>query len=168
MPNQAPSLALQLLIVSRLIRWFGANGTHLIYSVLVATALPLGLRGQTPGSEPGEPADTIPRLYEIPEVVVEATGSEGEGQPLTVVQRLSRTPGLEFLLAVPVNAPWAAVKETIEFSRAVGASTVVPIHDHLLADDGRALYLRLLGSLGGTDGGQVDVRDIQGAGPVDL
>lgn len=37
------------------------------------------------------------------EVVVESADSEGEEQPLTVVQRLSRTPGLEFLLAVPLN-----------------------------------------------------------------
>ncbi|GAB2684427.1 MBL fold metallo-hydrolase [Thalassiella azotivora] len=78
------------------------------------------------------------------------------------------TPSGVDVLAVPVNAPWAAVKETIEFSRAVGAGTVVPVHDHLLSDDGRALYLRLLGSLGGRDGDGVEVRDLAGAGATDL
>ena len=33
------------------------------------------------------------------------------------------------VLAVPINAPWCAAKETVTFLRAVGAPWAVPIHD---------------------------------------
>jgi L-ascorbate metabolism protein UlaG (beta-lactamase superfamily) len=106
----------------------------------------------------------VPRIGNVGVVVREAGGTTlfhpGDSY--------EATPGGVDVLAVPVNAPWAAVKETIEFSRAVGASSVVPVHDHLLSDTGRALYLRLLGSLGGPDGGEVEIRDLKGAGAVDL
>ncbi|WP_375431636.1 MBL fold metallo-hydrolase [uncultured Friedmanniella sp.] len=43
------------------------------------------------------------------------------------------------LLAVPAYGPWAALKETIDFVRAVGALEGFPIHDELLNDRGRGL-----------------------------
>ncbi len=51
------------------------------------------------------------------------------------------------VLAVPINAPWCAAKETVTFLRAVGAPWAIPIHDALLSPTGRALYLRVLGGL---------------------
>ncbi len=65
------------------------------------------------------------------------------------------------VLAVPVNAPWCAAKETVAFVRSVGAPVALPIHDALLSPTGRALYLRVLGGLiTGTE-----LRDVpQGAG----
>ena len=51
------------------------------------------------------------------------------------------------VLAVPLNAPWCAAKETAAFLRAVAAPAVVPIHDALLSPAGRATYLRVLGGL---------------------
>jgi L-ascorbate metabolism protein UlaG (beta-lactamase superfamily) len=67
------------------------------------------------------------------------------------------------VLAVPLNAPWCAFKETVDFTRAVGPRVAVPVHDGLLNDTGRALYLRQLTALGGAE-----VRDLRGAGAVHL
>lgn len=67
------------------------------------------------------------------------------------------------VLAVPLNAPWSAFKETVEFVRAVAPRLAVPVHDGLLNDTGRALYLRQLTALGGAE-----VRDLRGAGAVDV
>lgn len=67
------------------------------------------------------------------------------------------------VLAVPLVAPWAAFKETVEFTRAVSPGTVVPVHDALLSPVGRALYVRQLGALGGAG-----VRDLAGAGPTEM
>lgn len=53
------------------------------------------------------------------------------------------------LLGVPLNAPWCAMKETIEFVRRIGAPRFVPIHDGLLAENGRELYLRQVTNLSG-------------------
>ncbi len=69
------------------------------------------------------------------------------------------TPSGVDVLAVPVNAPWCAFSETVEFTRAVGARTLVPVHDALLSPRGRALYLRQLTALGSGD-----LRDLAGAG----
>lgn len=72
------------------------------------------------------------------------------------------------VLAVPLNAPWAAAKETVDFARAVGPTVAVPIHDALLSEVGRGLYTRLLTEHGGRDGAPLDVRDLRDAGAVDL
>lgn len=71
------------------------------------------------------------------------------------------TPGGVDVLGVPLNAPWAAFKETVEFTRAVAPRVAVPIHDGLLNERGRDLYLRQLTALGGAR-----VRDLAGAGAV--
>jgi len=48
------------------------------------------------------------------------------------------------ILAVPAYGPWAAIKETIDFVRAVGALEGFPIHDELLSDRGRTAALNRL------------------------
>lgn len=55
------------------------------------------------------------------------------------------------VLAVPLNAPWSAFKETVDFVRRVGPRVAFPIHDGLLNDRGRALYVRQLTALGRTE-----------------
>ncbi|PID54529.1 MAG: Zn-dependent hydrolase [Micrococcales bacterium] len=57
-------------------------------------------------------------------------------------------PGID-ILAVPVSAPWCAVKETIDFVRAVGAPQAVPIHDKTTSEQGRAIYVGHIERLGG-------------------
>ncbi|MDE9367495.1 MBL fold metallo-hydrolase [Luteipulveratus sp. YIM 133132] len=70
------------------------------------------------------------------------------------------------VLAVPVSAPWCAVKETIAFVRRIQPGRVVPIHDALLVPPARGMYLKHVGDFG-LDGG-VEVVDLAGAGPRDL
>jgi L-ascorbate metabolism protein UlaG (beta-lactamase superfamily) len=54
------------------------------------------------------------------------------------------------ILAVPAYGPWAAIKETIDFVRAVGALEGFPIHDELLSDRGRNLAFNRLNELTST------------------
>ncbi|NHN57348.1 MBL fold metallo-hydrolase [Calidifontibacter sp. DB0510] len=70
------------------------------------------------------------------------------------------------LLGVPVNAPWCAVKETIEFVRRIEPGKVIPIHDGLLKPIGRQVYLTHIGNFG-RDGG-VEVVDLSDGAPRDL
>lgn len=76
----------------------------------------------------------------------------------------AQVPGDVDLLAVPVSAPWCAVKETVEFVRRIEPAAVLPIHDALLTEPGREIYLNHIGGFG-RDGG-IPVRDVRGAGAV--
>lgn len=69
------------------------------------------------------------------------------------------------VLAVPLSAPWAALRETVEFLRAVAPRVAVPIHDALLSPTGRGVYLRNVGLLAPE---KTELRDLAGAGPVDF
>jgi L-ascorbate metabolism protein UlaG (beta-lactamase superfamily) len=60
------------------------------------------------------------------------------------------------VLAVPAYGPWAAMKETVDFVRAVGALEGFPIHDELLSDRGRALVSGRVGDM--TDTRLIDLR----------
>ncbi|MGD8150097.1 MBL fold metallo-hydrolase [Ornithinimicrobium sp. Y1694] len=76
-------------------------------------------------------------------------------------------PGEVDLLAVPINAPWSKVAETIEFVRRIApARAIIPIHDALLSDAGRKMYLTHVGDFG-ADGG-VEVLDLRGAGATSV
>lgn len=57
------------------------------------------------------------------------------------------------VLALPLAAPWSALKETVEFLRTVAPSRWFPIHEALLSDVGRGVFLRVGGSLA-PDGAQ--------------
>jgi L-ascorbate metabolism protein UlaG (beta-lactamase superfamily) len=63
------------------------------------------------------------------------------------------------VLAMPAYGPWAAMKETVDFVRAVGAPRGFPIHDELLSDRGRALVFNRITSMTGTE--LLDLRDHQ-------
>lgn len=80
---------------------------------------------------------------------------------------LDGEPGEVDLLCVPVNAPWGKVAETIEFVRRVAPGRgVVPIHDGLLVEAGRRIYLTHIGGYGAEGG--VEVLDLRGAGATAL
>lgn len=70
------------------------------------------------------------------------------------------------ILGVAVNAPWAALKESIAFVRRIHPHVVVPIHDGLLNEAGRGIYLGHLRDHG-LEGG-VDVRDLADGRPADF
>jgi L-ascorbate metabolism protein UlaG (beta-lactamase superfamily) len=100
--------------------------------------------------------DDIPRIGNVG-LVVQAPGVPTLLHP---GDSYETTPSGIDVLAVPLNAPWSAFKETVDFVRAVAPATAFPIHDGLLNGVGRALYLRQLTALGHTE-----VLDLAGAGP---
>lgn len=77
---------------------------------------------------------------------------------------LDAEPGPVDVLCVPINAPWCAMKETVEFVRRVAPPTFVPIHDGLLQPRGRNLYLTQIGNLAGD---ATRALDLAHRGPVD-
>jgi L-ascorbate metabolism protein UlaG (beta-lactamase superfamily) len=68
-------------------------------------------------------------------------------------------------LALPLSAPWSAARDAVAFLRAVAPRTWLPIHDGLLAANGRAVYLRVVSGLA-PDGAQL--RDLAGVGPTSV
>ncbi len=64
------------------------------------------------------------------------------------------------VLAVPAYGPWAAMKETIDFVRAVGAPQGFCVHDRLLAEPGFQLVNGRLGAMSGTE-----MLDLRGGQP---
>jgi len=59
-------------------------------------------------------------------------------------------PGGVDILAMPAYGPWAALKETIDFTRAVGALEGFPIHDRLLNERGFGLIMSRVNAMSGT------------------
>ena len=65
------------------------------------------------------------------------------------------------ILALPVSAPWMAVKEAIDYFRAVDPTVAVPIHEKVLAATG--MVYGLLQKFGPPDARWVDIDDGQPA-----
>jgi len=72
-------------------------------------------------------------------------------------------PGQVDLLAVPVNAPWAKVSESIDFVRRVAPTGIIPIHDALVSEIGRKMYIGHIGTYGGED---LTLHDVAGGKPT--
>lgn len=58
------------------------------------------------------------------------------------------TPSDIAVLALPLNAPWCRMSETLDFLRAVEPEVAIPIHDGLLNEPGHAAYLMQLEKFG--------------------
>ena len=69
---------------------------------------------------------------------------------VTAVGGQTAVPGGVDILAVPMMGPWAAMKETIDFVREVGALEGFPIHDGLLNERGRGLIYGRVVDMTGT------------------
>jgi L-ascorbate metabolism protein UlaG (beta-lactamase superfamily) len=52
------------------------------------------------------------------------------------------------VLALPLSAPWGALRDTVEFLRAVNPAKVIPIHDALLSELGKKIFLARISALG--------------------
>lgn len=74
-------------------------------------------------------------------------------------------PGVVDVLAVPINAPWAKVSESIDFVRRVSPKGIIPIHDALVSPVGRRMYVGHIGSHGGED---LTLHDLAGTGPTEI
>lgn len=77
----------------------------------------------------------IPRIGNVGFVL----RSEGQASLFHPGDSLAAVPAGVDILGVPLMGPWAAMKETIDFVRAVGALEGFPIHDGLLNERGRGL-----------------------------
>jgi L-ascorbate metabolism protein UlaG (beta-lactamase superfamily) len=64
------------------------------------------------------------------------------------------------VLALPVSAPWMALKESIDYFRAVRPTVAIPIHDKVLS--GTQIVYTLLQRLGPPDVRWVDLDDAPG------
>ncbi len=72
------------------------------------------------------------------------------------------TPAGVDVLAMPLNAPWAKLSETVEFVRAITPGRAFPIHDFLLKPQARGVYL---GNITNLVPEGTEVLDLYDAGP---
>jgi len=91
--------------------------------------------------------DDIPRIHN--------TGMrlQADGEPTFFHpgDALDADPGPVDVLAFPLNAPWQRSREMTAFLRRLAAAHAVPVHDALLSETGRGLYLGQAGNLGSPD-----------------
>ena len=78
---------------------------------------------------------------------------------------LDAEPGEVDVLAFPLNAPWMRSREMTAFLRRFNAPYAVPVHDALLSERGRNLYLTQANSLGGPD---THIRDLGSGEPEEF
>ena len=69
------------------------------------------------------------------------------------------------ILALPLNAPWTASRDTIAFAQRISPRVCIPIHDALLSAIGRQLYLSQVRSFGPES---MEVRDLSDGAPGDF
>lgn len=105
--------------------------------------------------------EALPRIGNLGVVV----RSPGEPTLFHPGDAYDAEPGPVDVLAVPINAPWAASKETTAFVQRIGPRVAVPIHDALLSEVGRGAYIGQLKRFG-PEG--LKVRDLGDRKPVDL
>jgi L-ascorbate metabolism protein UlaG (beta-lactamase superfamily) len=88
--------------------------------------------------------EALPRIGNLG-VVLRA---EGEPSLFHPGDAYDAEPGQIDILALPLNAPWAASRETIAFARRISPRYFIPIHDALLSTIGRKLYVSQVESFG--------------------
>ncbi len=88
----------------------------------------------------------IPRIGNVGYVL----RAEGEPTFFHPGDALDTVPPAVDVIAIPAYGPWAAMKETVDFVREVGALEGFPIHDELLSDRGRALVFGRLNEITST------------------
>ena len=94
----------------------------------------------------------LPRIGNVGFVL----SSEGQPTLFHPGDAYDTTPDGVDILAMPAYGPWAAMKETVDFVRAVGALEGFPIHDGLLNERGFGLVFNRVGEM--TDTRLVDLR----------
>ncbi len=105
--------------------------------------------------------DRVPRCTNVG-VVLQADGEPSIFHP---GDAYDGEPGDVDVLAVPLNAPWSKVAETIAFVRRVAPRQVIPIHDALLSPAGHRLYLGHVEGYGGDD---LTVHNLTGGRAADI
>jgi len=105
--------------------------------------------------------DRVPRCTNVG-VVLQADGEPSIFHP---GDAYDGEPGDVDVLAVPLNAPWSKVAETIAFVRRVSPRQLIPIHDALLSPAGHRLYLGHVEGYGGDD---LTVHNLTGGRAADI
>jgi L-ascorbate metabolism protein UlaG (beta-lactamase superfamily) len=113
------------------------------------------------GGEHAEIFNEIPRIGNVGIVLA----ADGEPTFFHPGDAYAYAPEGVDVLGVPLSAPWAALKETIEFARAVRPRLTFPIHDGTVSTPGRAIYLNQLTNF--LPAG-AEIRDLAGAGATKL
>ena len=85
--------------------------------------------------------------------------AEGEPTFFHPGDALDAEPGQVDVLAFPLNAPWQRSREMTAFLRRLAAPHAIPVHDALLSETGRGLYLGQARDLGSPD---TQVHDLAG------
>jgi len=88
--------------------------------------------------------EALPRIGNLGVVL----RSEGEPSLFHPGDAYDAEPGQIDILALPLNAPWTASRDTVAFARRISPRFFIPIHDALLSVVGRQLYLSQVQSLG--------------------
>ena len=105
--------------------------------------------------------EALPRIGNLGVVL----RSEGEPSLFHPGDAYDAEPGQIDILALPLNAPWTASRDTVAFAQRISPRVSVPIHDVLLSAIGRQLYLSQVRSFG-PEG--MEVRDLSDGAPVDF
>jgi L-ascorbate metabolism protein UlaG (beta-lactamase superfamily) len=113
------------------------------------------------GSTHAEIYREIPRIGNVGMLL----RADGEPSLLHPGDSYARAPEGVDLLAVPLSAPWSALKETIDFVRAVSPGRLFPVHDGTLSAPGRGMYV---GQLSAFLPPGAALQDLAGAGAVTL
>lgn len=110
-------------------------------TAVVGEALEVGpVRVEVRGGTHALIHDTIPRVGNVGYLF-----SQGDGPRLYHPgDSYDEVPEGVDVLALPISAPWAKVAATADFLAAVSPTEALPIHDAILSDTGRGLYLRVV------------------------
>jgi L-ascorbate metabolism protein UlaG (beta-lactamase superfamily) len=88
--------------------------------------------------------EALPRIGNLGLVV----RAEGEPSLFHPGDAYDGEPGQIDILALPLNAPWTASRDTITFAQRISPRFCIPVHDGLLNNVGRQLYLSQVKSFG--------------------
>jgi len=105
--------------------------------------------------------EALPRIGNLGVVL----RSEGEPSLFHPGDAYDAEPGQVDILALPLNAPWAASRDTVAFVRRISPPVTIPVHDALLSGIGRRLYLSHVESFG-PDG--MEIRDLSDGVPIEV
>ena len=99
--------------------------------------------------------DDIPRVHNTGMRLT----AQGEPTFFHPGDALDADPGQVDVLAFPLSAPWACSRDMTGFLRRLGAPHAIPVHDALLSEVGRALYLTQASNLGSK---ATEIHDLSG------
>lgn len=105
--------------------------------------------------------ESLPRIGNLGVVL----RSQGEPSLFHPGDAYDAEPGQIDILALPLNAPWSASRDTVAFARRISPRVCVPIHDALLSAIGRRLYLSHVQTFGPAG---MEVRDLADGVAVDI